>query len=416
MSNEASLPEVSTSRELALDRSQRVSRALQDAARKARLRVRKSSALAQPSFSRQNRASRLFALVSALVLFVTPSLIATVYFGFIAADQFQVESQISVHGGEMLPLDTVGLLTGIPSISQAQDGLIVTNYIESRALVDKLQSQIDLRAVFSRPEADFAIRLDPQAPIEELVRFWKARIFTSIDPQSGIITMRFRAFRREDAVTIANAVLADCEELVNEIGRRSRQDLVAKVSEEMVRAERRLVEVRTQFRQLRDQDSTIDPIKSAEAVGKLVSELKLDKLKAESELQVNGRSLDQTAPQMQVLKARRDALGRQIDVLEKTVTATTQGSGPTLSQSFANFDKARLEQEWAETYYKTVATMFERAKLENERQQVYLDTFVKPVLPEEAEFPRRFWNVLLVTGGSALFWVIVTYMRSRMKS
>ena len=64
-------------------------------------------------------------------------------------------------------MDTMGQLTGIPSLHQAQDAIIVTDYIRSRALVDKLDKEIDLRAIFSRPEADFASRLDPVVAIRE---------------------------------------------------------------------------------------------------------------------------------------------------------------------------------------------------------------------------------------------------------
>ena len=414
MSEAAGLPDVSRGREVALERSQKVSRALQDAARKARLTVRKSP-IVQPAFSRANRASRRFALLSALFIFVLPTLGAAIYFTLIAADQFQVETKISVHNGEMLPTDAVGLLTGIGYITQAQEALVVMHYLESRAIVDQLQSQVDLKTMFSRPEADRISWLAPDEPIEELVKYWRNRLFVGVDPQSGILTVRVRAFRPEDTLAIARAVVADCEELVNNMSRRSRQDAVSKAGEELVRAERRLVSVREGFRQVRNQEGMIDPDKSADSIGRIISDLQTERLKAESELQVNGRTLQASAPQMQVLKARRDAVAGQIESLERTLTATTASGNPALSQSFSVFDKARLEQKWAEDYYKTVASLFEHTKLENERQQVYLETFVKPMLPEQAEYPRRLWTVFLVGICTAIAWFLITYTRSLLK-
>lgn len=415
MAEQAGLPEVTTQRELALERSQKVSRALHDAARKARLSVRKTSLL-QPSFSRASRGSRKFALLSALILLVLPTLIATIYYAFIAADQFQVETQFAVRGGEPIPMDTLGTLTGFPALHQVQDSAIVTDYVKSRSLVDKLDGEIDLRAIFSRPEIDVLLRFDPTEPIEELVKYWRRRITISIEATSGVVTAKFRAFTAEDSLRIARAVLAACEDLVNDISRRSRQDLLAKAQDELDKAQKHLVEVREQYRVLRDKERLIDPVKSADAVNKMLSELRLERIKAENEYQVNSRSLAPTAPQMQVLKARLEAVSGQIANLERTLTTQHAASAnPTLSQSFAVFDKARLDQEWAEKYYQTVAALYERAKLDAERQQVYLESFVRPMLPEQAEFPRRFWNVLLIALGATMIWFLVSFVRSLVK-
>jgi capsular polysaccharide transport system permease protein len=414
MADEVSLPDVATRREMALERSQKVSRALQDAARKARLTVRKN-AFVQTGFSRANRSARMFALISALIVLVLPTLAAVIYYGFIASDQYQAETQFAIHGGEPLAMDAIGALTGFPALHQVQDSVIVTDYMRSRAIVDKLDKEIDLRGTFSRPDIDFASRLPADAPIEELVRYWRQRIYVTIDAGSGIITAHFRAFRPEDSLRIANAVIIACEDLVNTVTRRSRQDAYRQAQEEMVRAERRVSEASARFRDLRDKERLLDPGKSAEAVNKMLAELKLDRIKAESELQVSGRSLSPAAPQMKVMKARLDAVTTQIAALEKTLTVSGTGGDPALSQAFVTFDKARLDQEWAQTYYKTIAAMLERAKAEYERQQVYLESFVRPTLPEQAEYPRRFWNVFLVTLGATAAWLALTFGRSLIK-
>jgi capsular polysaccharide transport system permease protein len=249
------------------------------------------------------------------------------------------------------------------------------------------------------------------------VKYWRQRLYVTIDSGSGVITAHFRAFRPEDSLRISQAVITACEDLVNSITRRSRQDAYVQAQEEMVRAERRVSEAGARFRDLRDKERLIDPGKSAEAVNKMLAELKLDRIKAESELQVSSRSLSPAAPQMKVMKARLDAVTGQIATLEKTLTAASGQSGdPALSQAFVAFDKARLDQEWAATYYKTVAAMLERAKGEYERQQVYLESFVQPTLPQQAEFPRRFWNIFLVALGSTGAWLLVTYARSLIKT
>jgi capsular polysaccharide transport system permease protein len=388
MGEQIAVVEVPTKRDVALQRNQKLSRALTDAARKARLSVRGASGW-QSGFSRRGRNARYFALLSAIPLLVLPLLTGTIYFGLMASDQFQVEARFAVKGGESLPIDAVGVLTGFPSMTQAQDALIVTDYVQSRAIVEKLDREIDLRNLFARGDVDFFSRFDPSQPIEELVRYWRWRTTVTIEPQSGILTIKTRAFRPEDSLAISNAIVRASEGLVNDLSDRSRRDAVSKSLEDVKRAEQRLVGVREEFRQLRDSQGILDATKSADAATKMLGELKLERIKLENEMRVTTRSMAPNTPQMQVLKARLDAMTGQIDRIEQSMTGEERASARVLSQSYAVFDKLRLDQQWAEKQYQTAATAFERARIDAERQHVYLENIVQPTLPQQAEYPRR---------------------------
>lgn len=414
MGEQMAVVDVPSKRDVALQRNQKVSRALHDAARKARLSVRGASGW-QSGFSRRGRNARYFALLSAIPLLILPLLTGVVYFGFLASDQFQVEARFAVKGGETLPTDTVGALTGFPSMTQAQDALIVTDYVQSRALVEKLDGQIELRNLFGREDVDYFSRFNPSEPIEELVRYWRWRTTVTIEPQSGILTIKTRAFRPEDALAISNAIVRASEALVNDMSDRSRRDAVATSLEDVKRAERRLVAVREEFRQLRDSQGILDASKSADAATKMLGDLKLERIRLENEMRVTTRSMAPNTPQMQVLKARLDAMTGQIDRIEQTMTGDDRNSARVLSQSYAVFDKLRLDQQWAEKHYQTVASTYERARIDAERQHVFLENVVQPTLPQQAEFPRRGWNMLLIALTSFGLWFGVVYLRSVLK-
>ncbi|MBV9077657.1 MAG: hypothetical protein JO048_09245 [Methylobacteriaceae bacterium] len=418
MQEQATLPQLAPGRDLALERSQKVSRALHDAARKARLTVR--SGAAWQVASRGGRANRSFAIVSALVLFVLPTLTAAIFFGLVASDQFEAESQFAVKGREFGLSDLVGSngssqLQSLQNFSQTQDGLVIVDYVNSRALVEKLDREIGLRAMYTKPGIDYFFRFDPEEPIEDFVRYWRKRLYSHIDA-SGIITVKVRAFSREDALRIGQAIVSASEQLVNDMSGRSRRDALAKSQEEVARAEQRLVTIREEVRRLRDKERLIDPAKSGEALLKLVGDLRLDKAKLENEYKTSSRSLIPTAPQMQVLKARLDALNGQIAGIENEMTAA-EGAGDqaALSGAMPAFDKAKLDQSWAEKFYQTVAASLEKARLDAERQQVYLESFVHPVMPEGPEFPRRAWNTFMVALAAFGLWFTVNYLRAALR-
>lgn len=403
-------------RELALERSQKISRALHDAARKARQTVR-GTTVWQPGFSRARRGSRHFALVTALTVCIGPTLVLAAYLGLVASDQYQVEAKFAVRNRETLGTDLIGSLTGLPALQQAQDGLVVMDYVKSRAIVEKIDGQLDIRSMFSRPGIDFFSRSDASEPIEEFVRYWHSRVKVDVKLPSGIMELKVRAFSPEDALRISNAVIVASEQLVNDISNRSRQDAVTKALEEVNRAEERLAVVRERTRTTRNEQSLIDPKKSGDELIKVLSELEFDRSKLQTELQVGARRLSPSAPQMQQLKAKLEAQNDRIAEFRSTMTTgNAAGRSGTLSGSYAEFDKARLDQEWAEKYYQTVAGSLEKARVDNERQQVYLEAFVQPILPQQAEYPRRLWIISLMALGSTAAWLALNYVRSLLRS
>ena len=414
MQNEIMVPDPGR-REQALERSQKVSRALHDAARKARQTVRGSNAW-QPGFSRGNRGNRKFAIGSLFAICVIPTLLVAAYFGLIASDQYSVEARFSVRGRELSQIDKLGSMTGLPALQQSQDSLLVVDYVQSRGIVERLEKEIDLRSLYSRPQIDWWFRFDPTESIEQFVRYWRKRITVEVEFPSGIVALYVRAFTAADALRIGNAVLNASEELVNDLSNRSRRDALRKAGEEVDRAEQRLSTIRAQFRELRDNVRLIDARKAGEEVSKLLSDLKLERIRVDSELQVNAsRNITSDAPQVRNLRARTQAVSAQIASLESTLTTAGSGVNGTVAEALTRFDKVRLDQEWAEKFYETVAGSLEKARTDLDRQQVYLEAFVKPVLPEEAEFPRRRWLTFLFALASFATWFLLNYLRTMLR-
>lgn len=401
-----------TKREQVLQRSQKMSLALHDAARKARLSVR--GGRWQGSYSRGGRASRSFAMVSAIVVFILPTLCGAVYFGLIAADQYLVEAQFAVKARQPEPTDTLGKLTGMPALQQSQDSLVVVDYIQSRAIVEKLDALVDLRGMYSRPEVTWLERFDPADPIEKLTRYWKKMAVVTVET-SGIVNLRLRAFRPDDALRIGQATLDLSEKLINDLSLRTRQDALSKAQRDVERAEKRLVEIRDDVRRVRDQEGLIDPKKTNESLLLVLGSARVQRIKVEDEIRVQSRTLTSAAPQLQILKARLEAITGQIAKLESEMTAARGPEGGALARSFTSYDKVALDQQSAEKLYTVIAASLEKARMDVDRQQVFVESFVEPVLPQEAEFPRRIWNTFLVGFGTFVGWFLLNYVRSSIK-
>jgi capsular polysaccharide transport system permease protein len=110
---------------------------------------------------------------------------------------------------------------------------------------------------------------------------------------------------------------------------------------------------------------------------------------------------------MRTLKARIDASSGQIAELESKLTATklTSSNEPTLAMSMTKFSELDLEHEVAERLYAGAAASLETAHLAAEHKLLYLNAFVKPVLPQEPQYPRRLLFSVAISAGALAIWV-----------
>ncbi|MBS7544282.1 hypothetical protein [Ancylobacter oerskovii] len=333
--------------------------------------------------------------LSFLLCVVVPSVLLIIYYGFIASSQYYSEARFAVRAGDTTSLDTVTALTGLPSVTQFQDSTIVVEYLKSRAIVEALEQKIQLSKLFNRSGVDWFSRLDEGAPIEAVVAYWRHQVTTSVEMPSGIITVRVNAFSPEDAVTITNAVVDLSEELVNKLGERARRDLITSSEHEVARAEDRLREARSALKDWRNEVGMLDPTTASQGIQGLIATLKTEQLKLRQEISTGGRSLSANAPQLQLLKWREEATQEQIDILERQLTSPAGQGKNTIANVITRYEEIELNRTLAERMYTLAASNFERARINSERQQLYLNTFVQPSLPDEPSGPKRTRNILL---------------------
>jgi capsular polysaccharide transport system permease protein len=346
-------------------------------------------------------------LAGPILGFILPAVLVIGYINFELSGQYMSEARFAVRSGERVTADPIAAITGLSSFTQAQDSLIVVNYAKSRAIVEELDRTIGLRNMFSRHNVDWVSRFNVNAPIERLVKYWRWKIKTSIESPSGIITIQVSAFTPEDALKIANAVVSSSEQLINSMSARARQDAMAEAESELARAEKRLGDVRVELYNLRNAQSTLDPHRTAEGINKLIGELRLERARLEEEANSAIRSqINESAPQMQLLRTRIQVVGDQISDLERQLTSVNETSATSVSGKITRFDELELERQIAEKQYTLAVTAFERARMNAEHQKVYLVTFVTPLLPHDSAWPKRFWLSLagFVTV-AALYWV-----------
>lgn len=341
-----------------------------------------------------------------LLIVVIPGLLGGVYYAFISADQYVSETQFVVRSPNR---NAAGLLSGFLQstgfVRAQDDSYIVTEFIKSRAAVDALVEKDGLKEIFSRPEADFLNRYPlpwREANSEELFQHYLRFINVHTDSGSGVTTLDVRAFQADDAYRLANALVQHAEELINRLNDRARQDAIRYAQVEVNGSQVRLSDMQKRLTDFRNREALVDPGKQSSAALDMIARLSDDLADSKTRL----AALDEQAPR----SPQNDALRARVAAMERQISderARIVGSDGSMAPRIAQYEQLLLEREMAAKMLTSATASLENAKIDAQRQQLYLERIADPNLPDHALYPKRLQSFLLLLAICfAIFWIV----------
>ncbi len=363
------------------------------------------ASLIAPASQMRQMLERLRAYRGFLLVVAVPTLIVASYVYLFAADQYQSEAHFLVRSTDSNTTSAsgVGQLLGLTGgLSQSDsEGASVADYLSSHDAVAALNSRANIVQRFRRPEADFLSRLDTEKPTpENLLHYYKGKVFVRADHDSGITDLQVRAFRPDDAYVMIQDLLQLSEDRVNELNLRRYNDAISSSQHELSEAEAAVNGVQGQMTALRKARGDIDPQSAGEAQIKLASELNGDLVAAKAQLATMGGLIKHDSPQY-------IAMARQVRSLEaQSATQSKMASGhtSTIANDLGSFEDLRIRQGFAAKRYEAAAASLEKARDQARRQQLYLTRIVEPNRPVKALYPERLKITLTVFGALLLIY------------
>jgi capsular polysaccharide transport system permease protein len=378
--------------------------------------------LSESDFRRQPSAvdrfeSYRFQRITFLLMVALPTLVACLYYGLWASDQYAAEVRFGVRqtqepniSDNVLAMMAKGMAPG----TTGQEPYLIANYVHSLNLVEDVDRQIGLREIYSKPGADWFARFDPRGSSEKLWSYWRNMVIVSADRLSGLITVRALAFTPDDAVTIVRAVQANAERIVDQTAQRIRGDAVRFAEDELARARQRYVDSLLALRRVREGAQTVDPEKTIEETATTLTGAIRQKLLLERDLAFNKRVVSASAPQIQVLNQRIRAVDEQIATLNRSLTSRDEADR-TAADVISRFEERELARRFSEKLMEIAQASYESARVEEARQHLYLTAFVEPVRPDLAEYPKRGRMIALIAVLALVLWVIALILIAAVK-
>jgi capsular polysaccharide transport system permease protein len=356
------------------------------------------------------------------LLVILPSLISVMYFYGVAAPQYVSEARFVVHsrgndGGGQAALRAAAAsgFGGFGGAMASGDANSIRNFLSSLDAVMQANEKLDLIELWRRPEADFVARLWFTEP-ERIARFFNQMVNVTLDPVTGVTTLRVRSFRPEDSKALTETLLVAAESLVNRLSERARGDTLQLAQQEIEIAERRVQESRAALVRFREQERELDSAGAVQSALVLRGQLEGALAQARAELTERQQFMRPDNPALQATRNRIEALERQISAERSRHTDTTANvGGAVLARQLAAYERLMLEREFADKQLASATVSLETSRIEAQRQQLYLSRIVQPNLAVYPLYPRSFINSASIFLGLAIAygigWLLVVGMR-----
>lgn len=334
-------------------------------------------------------------LASFLICVLAPLALTAWYLWARAADQYVSSLAFTVRSEEKAP--SFELLGGLSELSGAHtsDTDILYSFLKSQDLVAAVQEDLDLRAIWSRPGADWArgdpvFALSPEAPIEDLVKHWKRMVKVYYDGSAGLIELRVMAFTPAEATLIAEQIYEKSSRMINALSDAAREDAIGYARDEVELTLVRLKEARRAMTEFRNRHQFVDPGAELQARVDLLGSLQGQLVDAQVE-----EDLLMARParnDIQILNARQ-----KVEMIERRIAVergrlglgAPEGDQEVFATLVGQYEELAVEREFAEATHTAALARYDAAQAEARRQSRYLAAHVRPTRAETSLYPER---------------------------
>ncbi|WP_429135892.1 sugar transporter [Aeromonas veronii] len=330
--------------------------------------------------------------------------VATLYYVAIASDRYVSEASIIVKQADQLKMmpDALSML-GLGG-SNHQDVQVLHAHLASWDMLQRLDKALDLKGHYQSGHADWLSRLSRDASNEEFLAYYRDHLTLTLDELSGILTIRLQAFEPEYAREVVALMLKEGEGFINRLGHQVALEQLAFVESEVARSHERLQTERDKMLAFQNRHKLMSPEATSSAMLGLVSELEAELVRQDTELKRLQIYMNPKAPDVVAAKDRVDALTRQLAQEKRRLTSNDEQS---LNEVNADYQAVQVQTQLAADIYKTGLVSLEQARVEAYRKLKHLLVVSTPSAAQEAQYPRRFYNLATIGVLLCLFYGLV---------
>ncbi|WP_235917745.1 hypothetical protein [Croceibacterium xixiisoli] len=341
-----------------------------------------------------------------LATVVVPTLIAVLYFGFLANDIYVSESRFVVRSPSKSNISPLGaVLSGGGLTGASEESSAVTEYLESPAALADADGDGLIRKAYSAPEIFWFDRFGgiSGSTREQLFQYFLTKATVVHEPTTQVTRLTVRAYSAKDAQRINSRLLQNSEALVNRLSERARTDSIRVAQGEVDAAKAVAREAAVALARYRNREGIIDPEKEAEVRLQMISKLQDELIAARTQLQ-QMQTYTPQASQIPFLRTQIQSLQGEID----EQTAGVAGGSRSLSAAAVQYQQLLLDSELSQKQLAAELVSLRDAQGEARRKRAYVERISEPNAPDYAVEPRRARGIVATFILGLLAWGVLS--------
>lgn len=353
-----------------------------------------------------NRLKSISPLFVAVV--VVPTLLATLYFGWLAEDIYVSESRILVRSPAKPDTSPLGSVLGGGALGGAtEESNAVREFLRSRAALDAVNQDGLVRRAYGDEGIFFLDRFGGRGndSHEALYEYFSEKLALEEGDAPMVLRLRVEAFAPASAKEINDRLLAQSERLVNDLSQRARTDAIGFSTEEVGEAREAARSAALALARFRDRQGIIDPEMQAKVGLQNISQLQEELIETRTRL-LQMRTYTPRASQIPFLKTQVAELEREIS----RQTAAIAGGSQSLSANAARFQELTLASQFAEQQLAVALASLQDAQAEARRKQAYVERIAEPSLPDYPSYPHRLRGIAATLVLGLLAWGVLSML------
>lgn len=337
------------------------------------------------------------------------------YWGLWASDRYVSEARIIIQKTDLSLAQTPdisSLISGTTGVNRA-DQLLLRNHLLSLDMLKALEAQFMLRAHYSDTSKDFLSRLWlDDAPMEWLYRYFLNRVTIELDEYDGVLIIKSEAFNAVTAHAMTEYLVKAGEAFMNKMAQELALDQVAFLEKQVSLRKEDALAHRQRLLQFQNQQGTLSPQETAEAIAQVIAKLSTQKSELETQRSGLQSYLVPSHASIVLLNQQILALKKQI---EQEQSKLTSQQARTLNQSIEEYQRLEMEAQFSQEMYQSALIALEKGRVEAARNLKKVSVLQQSSLPEYPWEPRRlYWSfvsVLLVFLMTGILYLIVAIIK-----
>lgn len=346
-------------------------------------------------------------MLSFILAVILPAVLTSFYLWVFAADQYHSKVGFAVRLEEQN--SALSLLSGLTAISgsSSSDTDILFEFIQSQRLVDEIDAELDLRAIWSKPAADPIFALAPDASLEELVEYWSKMVHLARGKGAGLLEVEVRAFDPNDALNISTRLFDKSSEMINELSAIAREDAISYAREDLDDALERLKTAREAVTRFRNINQLVNPELDIQGQAGLLATLQTQQATTLIEIDMLRDTTREGDPRLVQSERRLQVIEDRIAAERAKLGFGPGGEGSTAyADLVGEYERLVVDREFAERTYVSALANYDSAQAEARRKSRYLAAYMQPTLAQTSIHPERFSLLAMFTLFLFLIWAI----------